>query len=199
MRRIRYWLIGLVGLAAFVGGSVAFYYKFVDTAYSRAEFYADTGVRPMPKDPGVIAGFKYEEKRGRITLALVRGEPHGIITTDHGWQEWLSIEIPRPSSGERIELNRPDVQLAFGANDGRRFGEVGDGGIRGFVQLESAGESRIVAVYEVTIDACYRHPYESCLRHQDVVFRGRYTFRLRLRPDDEFIGDLWPRPGPPRK
>ena len=178
MRRLRYWLIGLVGVAALVGGSIAFYYKFVDTAYSRAEFYTDTGVRPAPKDPGVIAGFEYDERLGRITLVLVRGEPHGVVTTYHGWLERLSIDIPRPSSGERIELDRPDVRLAFGANDGRRFGEVGDGGIRGSLTLESVDDRRIVAAYDVTVDACFRSPYQPCLTHKEVVFRGRSTFRL---------------------
>ena len=44
MRGTRRWLFVMLGLAALAGGVVAFYYAFVDTAYSCAEYYADTGL-----------------------------------------------------------------------------------------------------------------------------------------------------------
>jgi hypothetical protein len=202
MRRVRFWVIGLLTLALLVGGLAAAYFTFIDTAYSRAVFYADAGLDPWRVDEGSIAGSVFVNRPGRITLALSRGEPHGIVTTYHGWNESLWIEIPRPSKDERIELDRPDARAAFGAVDGRHFAEVGDGGIRGNVQIVSADENRIVAVYDVTADACYRNPYQPCLRHEDVVFRGRSVFRLRSRPMDAVAGDIWPRArhtNPPQK
>jgi hypothetical protein len=201
MRRIRWLLIAITCFAAVAGGAVVFHYEFVDTAYSQTEFYADTGIVALPREPGVIAESEYVERSGRIILCLSRGEPHGIITTSHGWDEHLSIEIPWPSKDEQIELDRSDVRLAFSAFDGRRFAEIGDGGVHGHVQIESADKRRIVATYVVTVDACFRSPYQPCSRHKDVVFRGQSTFRLRPRPEGMRLGDLWPRPvqpNPPR-
>src|SRR5262245_5238411 len=196
MRRIRWWLIGVTCLVTVLWGAVAFYYKLVDTAYFDAEFYSETGIGASPTEPGVIAMSAYEERSGRITLCLLRGEPHGIITTSHGWDQRLSIEIPWPSNGERIELDRSDVRMAFGAFDGRRFAEVGDGGVRGHIRIESADKHRVVATYDITVDACYRSPYQACSRHEDVVLSGQSKFRLRPRPEDVRVGDLWPRPQP---
>jgi hypothetical protein len=193
MRRIRNWLVAFLALAVLVSVGVVFYFKFVDTSYSRAEFYDNTGIVPAPIDTGAIGTSALIEQDGQITLHLSRGEPHATFSTYHGWNETIWIVIRRPASGERIQFASPEVKTAFSAFDSRHLADIGDGGVSGSLQVVSVNENRIVASYDVTVDACYRSPYQPCLRHKNVVFRGQSTFRLRPRPESAVLGDLWPR------
>jgi hypothetical protein len=190
MRRYRYWLIGLVGVAALAAGSVAFYFKFVDTAYSRAEFYADTGIDPV-ESPHVPEA-RYVERPGHVVLSFTRGEPHGIITTEHAWQDQLVIEMPNPSKGQRIDVADGTVRLAFFSTKSRQVATIGTGGIRGFLQIESVEPDRVVATYDITVDGFYPRFIPEAQHHED-AFRGRSTFRRRPRPEGDRLSDLWPR------
>jgi hypothetical protein len=191
MRRTRRWLLAFMVLAALVAGAVAFYYTFVDTAYSRAEFYADTGFVPVPTQPDSASLLTYGEKPRHVVLMVTRGEPHGIVTTDHGWSDTLRIEIPTPSGGEHIDLSGSDSRIAFSSFDGRQFPRIGEGGVKGHLDIESVGTRRIVASYDLVIDGVYPR-FVPEHRHRDVVFRGRSTFRVRARPEGEFFGEVWP-------
>src|SRR5437764_9986990 len=113
MRRTRRWLLAISILAVLAGGAIAFYYKFVDTAYSRAEFYADTGLVSESARPDSAGLLTYGAKPGRVVLLLTRGEPHGIITTEHEWWETVAIEIPEPNGQGRIDLMNSNVRLAL--------------------------------------------------------------------------------------
>ena len=73
----------------------------------------------------------------------------------------------------------------------RQFPRIGEGGIRGHLDIEPVGTRRIVANYDLVIDAVYPR-FVPEHRHRDVVFRGQSTFRLRPRPTDSFGGNLWP-------
>src|SRR5436190_16051861 len=101
VRRARRWLIGTAILAAVAGGGVAFYRTFVDTTYARAEFHPDTGLAPAPGQPGFCL---FPEREGHVTLVVARGEPHGIVTTSHGWTERLAVEVSEPVAGGRVEV-----------------------------------------------------------------------------------------------
>jgi hypothetical protein len=197
MRRRRHWLIAVLVLAFVAGAVVSCYYTFVDTAYSNAEFYPDTGFvavrqqeQPGPEQPDQI---RYEERPGRITLSLSRGEPHGTFTTEHGWWENLTIELPAPASGARIELTDPEVGISFWSYKLRQFPSIGEGGVRGYVLFDSVSSSRIVASYDIVVDGVYPRMMPE-YRHRDVVFRGESTFRRRPRPDEELAGRVWPNP-----
>jgi hypothetical protein len=191
MRRIRYWLIGFAILALLAGGSVAVYFKFIDTAYSRAEFYADTGIEPV-SSPNVPES-RYVARPGHITLSFTRGEPHGIITTEHDWQDQVVVEIPSPGEGQRIELTDGGVHVAFVSTKWRQVAHIGAGGVRGYVQLDSVGPHRVVATYDIVVDGFYSRFIPEAQHHDD-VFQGRSTFRLRPRPEEARLGDFWPKP-----
>ena len=115
MRRTRRWILAVLVLPILMGGAVASYYMFADTAYSRAKFYADTGLVPVSIRPDSGALYAYGNKHGHIVLMLTRGEPHGIVTYDHAWSETVSIEILEPSNGEHLDLAESNVQVAFGS------------------------------------------------------------------------------------
>jgi hypothetical protein len=190
MRRIRLWLI-VVLAAAVVGGAIAFYFKFVDTAYSRAEFYTETGLVPISASPDTAGRFALEPRPGRVVLLLTRGEPHGVITTEHHWWETVVIDIPEPTGPTPIDLASPDVRVGLFSYKWRQFPKIGAGGVRGRIEIESVRAERIVADYDLAIDGDYRR-FVPEHRHHDVVFRGRLTFRLRPRIEGEFAGDVWP-------
>jgi hypothetical protein len=188
MRRTRRWLIAFACLVTVVGGAVAFYYKFVDTAYFETEFYRDSTIVPVQNTDGIREVY-YEERPGRVVLSMIRGEPHGIVTTEHDWWEGLAIEIPAPSPGQRVDLAEPDLRALFWSYDGRQFPTIGEGGIRGYLQFESVGSRRIVATYEIAIDGVYPRRGNA---HRDVVFSGRSTFHLAPRPGGAHGGHVWP-------
>jgi len=190
MRRLRRWLLVVFILAAVVIGSVGLYHKFIDTAYVESEFYADTGLATVPKQADTTQGIVYQDQPGRVTLVLRRGEPHGVITTEHDWWEIVTIDMPRPSPGQRIILDSADVRVLFFSYKFRQFPTIGDNGIRGHIDIDSVGQRRIMASYEIVIDAVYpRLVPES--RHREVTFRGRSTFRAASRPDGAVGGQLW--------
>lgn len=196
MRRFRRWLIATVVLAIIVGGAVAFYFTFVDTAYSKAELYQDTGLSPDRVKAGICF---YEEKPGRVILALERGEPHGIITSFHGSIERIAVEMPRPVAGDRVDVTGPEIVVSFLAIlDGRIHWNIGQGGVRGHFLIESVSERRITASYEIVVDA-YIERLLPEHRKREVVFQGKATFGAGSRPVGEHFGDLWPRPVPPNK
>ena len=174
-----------------MGGAIAFYFKFVDTAYSHAEFYADTGLVPAPVQPDLLGLFSYEAKPSHVVVMLTRGEPHGIVTTSHGWSDTIAIEIPAPSGGEHIDLNGPNIRIAFTSFDGRQFARIGEGGIKGYLDIEAVGQHRLDTRYDIVVDGVYPR-FVPEHRHKGVVFRGQSTFRLRPRPTDQFGGDIWP-------
>ena len=181
----------MLGLAALAGGAVAFYYAFVDTAYSRAEYYAGTGLVSVSDQVDSAGLYSYANKPGHIVLMLTRGEPHGIVTSEHGWSETVSIELLEPSVGERVDLAGANVRIAFGSTKSNQLARIGEGGIKGHLGIEAVGTHQIVASYDLVIDGVYPR-FVSEHRHHDVVFRGRSTFRLRPRPTDQFGGDIWP-------
>jgi len=192
MRRVRRWLIAGVILALVAGGGIAFYFTFVDTNYSKAELYEDTGLTSAEKTPGFCL---YVERAGRVTLAIERGEPHGIVTTAHGSIERVAVEMPRPSPGERVEVSGPEVRVYFLAfHDGRMHWTIGEGGVRGHLLIEEVTERRITASYEIVV-AAYTERLLPEFRSREIAFRGQSTFRARPRPDGERLGDLWPKPG----
>jgi len=190
MRRIRWWLIGVACLVTIAGGATVVYYKFVDTAYFETEFYTDSSIVPVLSPNPIKEGY-YDQQPGRVTLSMIRGEPHGVFTTEHPWWEGLAIEIQTPSRGQRIHLDDPDVRALFWSYDGRQFPTIGTGGIRGFVQFESVGLRRIVASYEIAIDGVYPG-FRPERQHKDVVFSGRSTFHLKPRPAGTQGGHIWP-------
>jgi len=191
MRRRRYLLIGLLCLAALVVGSVWFYFKFIDTRYFRAEFYSDTGISVPSNDPKTDGPIVYEEQEGKVTLVLTRGEPHGVMTTEHDWVESVSIEIPSPSRNARIDLGSPNVRTSLGSYKWRQFPSIGEGGVRGHIEIESADKRQITASYDIVIDGVYPR-FVPEHQHREVVFRGRSTFRARPRPEGEHLGIVWP-------
>ena len=195
MRRTRHWILAVLVLAVLIGGALAFYFTFVDTAYSRAEFYADTGLILVSAQADSTGLYAYGDKPGHVVLMLARGEPHGIVTYDHAWLETVSIEIPEPSAGERVSLGGANVQIAFGSTKLDQLARVGEGGIKGHLEIQSVGRDQIVASYDLVIDGVYPR-FVPEHRHRDVVFRGRSTFRARPRPADQFAGELWPRMSP---
>jgi hypothetical protein len=193
MRGARRWLIAGLLLAVAIGGGAAFFHAFVDTEYSKAEFYADTELGPAAGDPGWV---RYEARPGRAVLAVERGEPHGIVTTYHGYIERVAVEIPTPAAGDRIDLAGPGARVYFVAyHDGRIPWAVGPGGVRGHLDIESASERRVAANYEVFV-AGHTERLLPEYRDREFTFRGRATFQARPRPDDKRLGDLWPKPAP---
>ncbi len=191
MRRTRLLLVLLLVLVLLVGVGVGFYFKFVDTRYFEAEFYADTAIVP-DNQQGKPGNIVFQEQEGRLTVALKRGEPHGIITTEHEWWETIYIEVPPPSEGANVLLDQRDVRVAFFSYKLRQIPTVGQDGIRGYLKFESVSPRRIIASYDILIDGIYpRFNPES--QHREIRFAGRSTFYKQVRPAGELGGEIWPK------
>jgi hypothetical protein len=185
MRRTRRRLLALLILAAVAGGAMAFYFKYVDTSYTHAFFFADTALKgdtSLVQDP---IRDRLPATPGRVVLAVTRGERDGIglVTADHSWHEAILIDIPTPFGGEHIDLSDPDVRITFECHDRWEnvWTAIAIGGVRGHLDIKSVGASRISAEYEVIVDIEDWNSTMDQKRHRDVVFRGRSTFRERPR------------------
>jgi hypothetical protein len=197
MRRPLRWLIGAPSVLAVAAAGIVVYFAFIDTGYSHTELHADTGVAAVLTD-GRPSGFvTCPERPGCVTLVFARGDTGGPLATRPPWSERLVVQLPRPTAGDRVDLAGPGVRAAFGAFDGRQFAAVGPGGIRGEIRIEATGPDELVATCDVVVDAVYSQRLAAD-RNQEVAFRGRFTFRVRPRPDGAAPGHLWPAPDPPK-
>ena len=143
-RRTRRWLIGALVLAAMVAGGVVFYRTLIDPSHAKAEYYPDTGLSPAERSPQV---WNHVERPGTVCLAVERGKPHGVISTEHESWHRIDVEFPRPAAGDRIDLNAPDVRVLFSVYDGRCFWKLRAGGVRGHLEIKNVSDHRITATY----------------------------------------------------
>jgi hypothetical protein len=195
LRRVNRWLIGAPSLLAVVTAGVVVYFGFMDTAYFRTDLHADTALAAVA-NKGQGTGFvSCEERSGRVTLSFARGDRGGLFGSSPARSENLAVELAWPAAGDKIELDRAVVRIAFAAFDGWQFAVLGGGGVRGHIQIESADQSGIVASYDIFVDAVFTHRLAAD-RHQEINFRGRSTFRATPRPGGARPGELWPKSTP---
>ena len=195
MRRFKRWIIGSVVALVVLGVAIAFYYQFVDNAYSTFDYHSDVALVSLSRAATGPATFGYEPQAGRCCLVLSRGEPHGVITTEHGWWETVTVEIPRPSEGSRYALEDKNVRVALSSYKLRQFPTIGNRGVKGHVMIESIRKRSIIASYEIEIDGDYPR-FMTEYRHQSVIFRGQSTFHRSSVPIGSFPGTIWPDSNP---
>ena len=162
-----------IGVLAMMTAAGVVLYLLLDTSYESAAMYENTGIGPDPNDPPTLICL---ERSGRVTLVLVRGEGESRLGfTDTGWREIVAIDMPRPAAGDRIDLSGADVRVGYRKSQAFISWVIGDGGVRGHIHIRSVDANRIVASYEILIDAfCERNiPLH---QHRDVIFDGRSTF-----------------------
>ena len=178
-----------IPLAVLVGAAALFYFVVLDTSYSSAAFYPDTGL-------GMEAGsLAYIDKPGRTTLVLVRGEHESRLGFDDtGWREEFNVDVPHPAAGDHIDMAGPDIRVAYAKIQplaGRWT--IGDRGMHGSIDVVAVGPDRLTARYDIIVDA-YNDRFVPEGRHREVVFRGRATFRSVPRPTGEPPGKDYLRP-----
>ena len=189
-RIVVYVLIVTVAVSGCTYGII--YALYGPWEYSTAECHLDAGVVARADAPEFVPLFDVVERGDTAVLVLARGKPHGILDSSHGWRQVIAIEIPGPSAG-RTEIGGPGTRAAFYYFDGRHTWEVGDGGVRGWVAVKEVRGERVVADYDLTVDAvCADLPPEH--RHREVEFRGRGRFAVKPRPSDAQPGVVWARP-----
>jgi hypothetical protein len=179
----------IVPLAVLVGAVALVYFVVLDTGYSSAAFYPDTGL-------GMEAGsLAYFDKPGRTTLVLVRAEHESRLGFDDtGWREEINVDLPHPAAGDRIPVKGPDIRVAYAKIQplaGRWT--IGERGVYGSIEVEAVGPDRLTARYDIVVDAC-NDRFVPEARHREAVFRGRATFRSVPRPTDEPPGKDYLRP-----
>jgi hypothetical protein len=180
----------VVPLLALVGAAALFYFVVLDTSYSSAAFYADTG---LGSEAGTLT---YIDKPGRATLVIVRGQHESRLLgdADTGWREEINVDLPSPGAGDHIDLSGPDIRVSYAKIQplaGRWT--IGDRGVRGSIDVEAVGPDRITAHYDIVVDA-YNDRFVPEVRHRELVFRGRATFRSASRPAGEPPGKGYVRP-----
>lgn len=191
MKRNRRWQVGGVVLAVLAVAGATIYYLIDYQSFASTEFFSDTGVEPNIESPQL---YQFVERPGRVTLAIVAGEPQGIISTYHGRLERVVVEMPVPVGGESIEVGGKDIKVAFiVVVDGRIVWKVGRGGVMGHINAEEVSERRITASYDITV-AGHTERLQPGFQDLDFTFRGQAKFTKRPRPVDQYPGDIWPKP-----
>jgi len=171
-------------LVAAVAGLCGYFYVG-EVEYSTNGFYADCGMVAAGRN----SEWQYGNKPGHLTLVLARGRPHSRITTAHGWSERVSVEFTSKPVAGTIDIRDGKVRFGFASYRDRTQWSLGDKGIHGSLQIESVGETRILASCDLTIDA-FASPrvVRPEFQHREVSFRGRFTFHLEKYPESTIAG-----------
>jgi hypothetical protein len=184
-----YWFGGSL-LFLLLAGSIL-YFTSIDLTYTKAECYADTGIRLVPKQSHTLA---YVAKTGRMTLYLEVGERNGLIT-NLGYANRLMMDIANPTVRKRIELPSEDLQIGFsvGEHAGRMaWFQIGQGGVSGFLEILEIDSKQIRAEYDFIVDG-YHYGLTPPFDHKTFTFQGQATFRFKAQPQYELLGDIWPK------
>lgn len=192
MKQPRNWLITLAIISLICVAGSGLYIALATRDYSTAVFYPDTAFRKDRERYGWPEA-KYVEQSGRLTLMLARGEPHGIITTSHGWHDQIAINIPRPAEGDRIDLSSSATRIAFHSlHDGRLEWRFDDEGVKGHLLIESVRSQRITASFDIVVHVVTNDLLPQYSKSR-IYFHGRETFRAKACPFENGAGWLWPK------
>jgi hypothetical protein len=185
MRRLRMPIIALAVFAAVM----AILFFVTDRGTLTAVSYMDTAIGGERGDPSSVV---CEQRVGRTTLVLVRGEGEAWWGTDTGWVETVAVDLPHRTPGKRIDLGSSNARIGYRKSQAFLSWDIGDGGVSGYVQIRSVSSAGVDASYQIIIEA---HPEKDApnLRNRKVVFRGRSTFPSEPRPTEKRYWSLWPK------
>jgi hypothetical protein len=178
--RWKFWTVTGLALAFVIGA------QFIDWSreYCHTEFYADTAIVSRHSPNPTVAAWGFGPQQGPVTLVIRSGRPHATNSSRHPWVEVLSMELPAMPVVGAIDLAGGQMKVGYFRWTGYDTFGLGDKGVRGSLSIVEVDTNRIVADYNLVVDAFdYQGSFLPDHRHREVVIRGRAVFSRRLRPD----------------
>lgn len=178
-------------LVAILGAGAIWYFFFHERArpYDIAAYVPDTKIVRRESRLSKFWYLGLGAGSDRDVLEVRRGCPHSTVTTAHGWDQSLTLEMAKLQVGTVLDVGQDDVRVTYHSYWGRRFWDLRPGTALGTVRIHAVSEDNVTASYEITLTAISR-AYGGGNVLQQVTFQGHRVFNRAPRPEPAaLVGD----------
>ncbi len=152
---------------------------FLETYY-----YLNTGFERIRE---IGPAWRFVEKRDHVTMRFYRFKEHPVPGSAPVTKESVSLVFPQMPKVGKVDLGTGKGRIAFWARyGGRSIWGLENKGVKGYLDIVAVNEKKIVAKYDITLDAVEVITDQVEPRRRETRFEGQSTFeeQHRTTPND---------------